>query len=118
MATIKKGVVKVGDTDYRWSILRQPAWTRDENQLHKLLGVGILVESLEPSRRELVLEFDIDRTRHEDMPHHQRFHIHDGRLVEAIESAMRQLDLSCSRHVSTFSVRCSRRSFRIHRISS
>ena len=88
MATVKKGMVKVGDTDYRWSILRHPTWTRDENQWHKLLGVAILVESLEPSCRELVLEFDIDPTRHGDMPQHQRFHIHDGRLVEAIESAM------------------------------
>ena len=88
MATVKKGIVKVGEIDFRWSVFRQPTWTRDENQLHRLLGVAILVESLEPSRRELVLEFDIDRTRHGDMPHHQRFHIPDSRLVEAIESAM------------------------------
>jgi hypothetical protein len=88
MATVKKGTVKVGDTDYRWSILRQPTWTRGRTQGHILLGVAILVESLEPSRRELVLEFDIDRTRHGDMPQHQRFHITDGRLVEAIKSAM------------------------------
>ena len=90
MATVKQkqGIVKVGETDFRWSLFRLPAWTRDENHLHKLLGVAILVESLEPSHRELVLEFDIDRTGHGDMPHHQRFHIHDGRLVQAIESAM------------------------------
>ena len=88
MATVKKGIVKVGDRDYRYSIFRQPTWTRDENQWHTLLGVAILVESLEPSRRELILQFDIDRTRHGDMPHHQRFHIHDGRLVEAIEGAI------------------------------
>jgi hypothetical protein len=88
MATVKKGIVNVGGTDYRWSVLRQPTWTREENQCHKLLGVAILVESLEPSRRELVLAFDIDQTRHGDMPHHQRFHLHDGRLVEAIETAM------------------------------
>src|SRR5260221_907076 len=88
MATVKKGIVRVGDKDYRWRILRQPTWTRDENQWHKLLGVAILVESPEPSRRELVLEFDIDRTRHGDMPHHQRFDIHDRRLVEAIGIAM------------------------------
>jgi hypothetical protein len=36
----------------------------------------------------MLLEFDIDRTRHGDMPQHQRFHIHDGRLIEAIKSAM------------------------------
>jgi hypothetical protein len=42
MATVKNGIVKVGDTEYRWSVFRQPAWVRDENQLHKLLGVAIL----------------------------------------------------------------------------
>lgn len=88
MATKKKGIVKVGETEFLWSVFRQPTWTRDENQSFRLLGVAILIESLEPSRRELVLEFDIDRTRHGDMPHHQRFHIHDGRLAEAIEGAM------------------------------
>jgi hypothetical protein len=88
MATVKNGIIKVGDTDYRWSILRQPTWTSGRTHGHTLLGVAILVESLEPSRRELVLEFEIDRTRHGDMPQHQRFHIHDGRLIEAIESAM------------------------------
>ena len=58
MATVKKGTVKVGETDFRWSLFRQPPWTRDENQLPRLLGVAILVESLEPSRRELILEFE------------------------------------------------------------
>jgi hypothetical protein len=89
MAAIKKGVVKVGEIDYRWSVFRQPTWTRGRDQEFILLGLAILVEPPEPSRRELLLEFEIDRTRHGDMPHHQRFHVPDGRLVEAIESAMR-----------------------------
>lgn len=55
---------------------------------YTLLGLAILVEHPQPSHRDLLLEFDIDRKRHGDMPQHQRFHIHDGRLVEAIESAM------------------------------
>ena len=88
MATVKQGIVKVGEMDFRWSVFRQPTWTRGRTHGPSLLGVAILVEPPEPSHRELLLEFDIDRTRHGDMPQHQRFHIHDGRLVEAIESAM------------------------------
>jgi len=88
MATVKKGIVKVGDTDYRWSVFRQPTWTRGRNQEHTLLGLAILVEPPEPSHRDLLLEFEIDPTRHGDMPQHQRFRIPDGRLIEAIESAM------------------------------
>jgi hypothetical protein len=89
MAAVKKGIVKVGKIDYRWSVFRQPTWTRGHDQEFTLLGLAVLVEPPEPSRRELLLEFDIDRTRHGDMPHHQRFHLPDGRLVEAIESAMK-----------------------------
>jgi hypothetical protein len=88
MAAVKKGIVKVGDTDYCWSVFRQPTFTRDENQRHKLLGLAILVESLVPSCRELILQFDIHPTAHRDMRKHQRFIVTDGRLVEAIESAM------------------------------
>jgi hypothetical protein len=86
---VKKGSVKVGDAEYRWSIFRQPTWTRGRDQEHTLLGLAILVQPQEPGHRELVLEFDIDRSRHGDMPHHQRFHIRDGKLAEAVEAAMR-----------------------------
>lgn len=88
MTAIKKGIVKVGEMAYRWSVLRQPTWTRGRDQEFTLLGLAILVEPPESSRRELVLEFGIDRTRHGDMPDHQRFHLPDGRLVEAVERAM------------------------------
>jgi len=87
MATVKRGIVKAGEIDFRWSVFRLPTWTRVQD-VPKLLGLAILVEHPEPSRRDLLLEFDIDRTRHGDMPQHQRFHIHDGRLIEAIESAI------------------------------
>lgn len=89
MATVKKGTVKVGETDFRWSIFRQPTWTRGRTQEgFTLLGLAILVEPPESSRRDLLLEFGIDRTRHGDMPQHQRFRIPDARLVKAIENAM------------------------------
>ena len=88
MAAITPGIIKVGGTDYRWSIFRQPTFTRDENQHHKLLGLAILVESLVPSRRELILQFDVHPTAHRDLRKHQRFLVTDGRLVEAIEGAM------------------------------
>ncbi len=89
MASVKKGIIRVGDVDYRWSIYRQPTWTTGRSPGYTLLGLAILVESLEASKRPLLLEFAIDRTRHGDMPQHQRFRIHDGRLIEAIEDAVR-----------------------------
>jgi hypothetical protein len=89
MATVKEGVVNVGDTDYRWSVFRQPTWTRGRSHdTPILLGLAILIEHPEPRRRELLLEFDIDPERHGDMPQHQRFRIPAGRLVQAIESAI------------------------------
>ncbi|HYG34308.1 MAG TPA: hypothetical protein VEC99_05965 [Clostridia bacterium] len=88
MASVKEGTVKVGDVDYRWSVYRQPRWTTGRTHGYTLLGLAILVEHPEPSHRELLLEFDIDRTRHGDMPQHQRFRIHDGRLIRAIQDAM------------------------------
>jgi hypothetical protein len=84
---MKKGTIKVGDADYRWSVYRQPTWTTGRSPGYTLLGLAILVEPLESSRRRLLLEFAIDRTRHGDMPQHQRFRIHDCRLTEAIQNA-------------------------------
>jgi hypothetical protein len=89
MATVKKGNVKVGEKDYRWRVLRHSTWTRGRDQEFTLLGLAILVEPTESSRRELLLQFDIDPTRHGDMPHHQRFHLPDGRLAEVIEGAIK-----------------------------
>jgi hypothetical protein len=89
MATIKEGVVKVGVVDYRWSIFRQPTWTRGRtHDTPTLLGLAILVEHPEPRHRDLLLEFEIDPERHGDMPQHQRFRIHINRLMDAIESAV------------------------------
>ena len=88
MAAIKKGSIRVGEMDFRWSVFRQPAWSRGAHDAYVLRGLAILVEPPEQSRRELVLEFEIDRSRHGDMPQHQRFRIPDGRLIEAVESAM------------------------------
>jgi hypothetical protein len=84
----KQGIVKVGEIDFRWSVFRQPTWTRGRNDLPILLGLAILVEPPERSRRELLLEFDIERSRHGDMPQHQRFRLPDGRLIAAIQDAL------------------------------
>jgi len=89
MAAVKKGIVKVGEIDFRWSVFRQPTWTRGRTQgVATLLGLAILVEHPEPSHRDLLLEFDIDRTRHGDMPQHQRFRLPNGRLIAAIQDAL------------------------------
>lgn len=88
MAQKNNGSVKVGNADYRWSIFRQPRWTTGRIHGYTLLGLAVLVEASEPSRRELLLEFEIERGRHGDMPQHQRFHLRDSRLIQAIEAAM------------------------------
>jgi hypothetical protein len=86
---VKKGIVKVGEIDFRWSVFRKPTWAtgRAHDRL-TLLGLAILIEHPEPSHRDLLLEFDIDRTRHGDMPQHQRFRLPDGRLIAAIQDAL------------------------------
>lgn len=89
MAAIKKGSIRIGEMDFRWMVFRQPAWSRGPHDAYVLRGLAILVEPPEQSRRELVLEFEIDRRQHGDMPQHQRFHIPDGRLIEAVENAIR-----------------------------
>ena len=89
MATVKQGIAKLADAEYRWSIFRLPTWTMGRNRGYTLLGLAVLVEPPESSRCELLLEFDIDRSRHGDMPQHQRFRLPDGRLIDAIESAMK-----------------------------
>jgi hypothetical protein len=88
MAAVKKGIVRVGEADYRWHVFRQPTWATGRHDQLSLLGLAILVEPPEPNRRELLLEFDIDQSRHGDMPQHQRFHLPDGRLIAAIEDAL------------------------------
>jgi len=88
MSGIKKGILKVGNVDCRWSVYRQPTWATRLHDSHSLVGLRILVEPLQPSRRRLILEFAIDRGRHGDMPQHQRFRINERRLGEAIESAI------------------------------
>ncbi len=88
MSTVKKGVIRVSGTDFRWSVFRQPTWTRDRAPGPVLLGLAILVEPPESSHRNLLLEFDIDRSRHGDMPQHQRFRLPDSRLITAIQGAL------------------------------
>src|SRR5215831_9975930 len=84
VAVVKTGTVQVHGNEYRWGVYRQPRWT----SARVLLGLTILVESMEPSHRKLILEFAIDPTRHGDMPQHQRFRVSARRLIEAIQEAM------------------------------
>ena len=93
MSNVKASVVRVGEAKFRWSVLHEQTWARDRHDLAVVVGLAILVEPPEPSRRELLLQFDVDRSRgkssrHRNMPERQRFRIHEGRLVEAIRSAM------------------------------
>jgi len=83
-----EGIIKVQGTDYRWSVHRQPTWATGQHEQYKLRGLAILVEPLQVSRRQLILEFSIDASRHGDLPQHQRFRIHPGRLAQGIEDAL------------------------------
>jgi hypothetical protein len=87
MAAVKRGIVKISKADYRWSVFRQPTWTTGRTHGYTLLGLAILVEPPEVGHRDLLLEFDIDRSRHGDMPQHQRFRLPEGRLIAAIKDA-------------------------------
>jgi hypothetical protein len=84
-ANMKTGILNVDGVEYRWQVYRQPRWT----SARSLLGMAILVEPPTQSRRELLLEFDIDPSRHGDMPQHQRFRVTDRRLIECIENAIK-----------------------------
>jgi hypothetical protein len=89
MGSVKNGTVRVGCDDYRCSVHRLPTWTSGRSSPgHELLGLAILVEPKQSSRRQLILEFGIDPTRHGNMPHHQRFIMPAGRLAEAIQAAI------------------------------
>jgi hypothetical protein len=81
---MKTGTVQIQGVEFRWSIFRQPRWTSTRT----LLGLAILVETIEPSHRQLILEFTIDRSRHGDMPQHQRFRVSNRRIIECIQNAM------------------------------
>jgi hypothetical protein len=81
---MKNGTVIVGKVEYEWSIHRPPRWTGGG----VLLGWAILVKPTEGSRRELILEFSLERTRQGEMPQQQRFQISNRRLVECITNAM------------------------------
>lgn len=85
---MKNGIINVRGDEYRWSIYRQPKWATGQFEQHQLRGLAILVESIRPSCRRLILEFSIDPSRHGDMPQHQRFRINDSRLIECVEQAM------------------------------
>jgi hypothetical protein len=80
----KTGTVQIEGVDYRWSVYRQPAITSTRG----LVGLTLLVETMESGRRSLILEFAIDPKRHGDMPHHQRFRVPNHRLIECIQNAM------------------------------
>ena len=82
---MKSGTVKVDGVEYRWSVYRQPSWSSGRGPV----GPAILIESVEPGRRGLLVEFTADPTRHRCMISHQRFRISNPRLVEYIESARR-----------------------------
>jgi hypothetical protein len=88
MASMKRGTVKVRGVNYGWSVYRQPTWTTSRAPGYTLLGLAVLVEPPQPRQRRLLLEFAIDPTRHGDMSQHQRFRIHNSRLIQAIEGAI------------------------------
>jgi len=80
----KKGLIQVGNSEFRWSVHRQPRWIADRG----FLGLAILIELPSESRRKLILEFDFDKSWHRAMPQHQRFRVPNKRLVQCVENAI------------------------------
>jgi len=83
-AKMKSGTVEVSGVNYQWNVYRQPRWTGDGT----LLGLAILVKPVKSSRRELVLEFTIDRSRPGDMAQHENAQISKRRIIECIQNAL------------------------------
>ena len=83
---LKSGNIQVEGVEYRWSVYCQPNWVSDRG----FVGMAILVEAIECSKRELLLEFAMDHpTGHRCMPSHVRFRISNRRLIECVQNAMR-----------------------------
>jgi hypothetical protein len=80
---MKNGTVQIEDVEYRWSIYRQPRWTGDGMPL----GLAILVQAVQASGRELILEFTVDRTRQGELPPLQKLRISNRRLINCIQKA-------------------------------
>jgi hypothetical protein len=53
-----------------------------------ILGLAILVESDHASSKPLILQFDVDPTRHRTMLQHQRARVPESRLAACIEKAL------------------------------
>jgi hypothetical protein len=83
---LKSGTIEVEGIEYRWSIYRQPMWVSERG----FVGMAILVETMESSTRELLLEFAMDHsTGHRCMTSHVRFRISNRRLIECVQNAIR-----------------------------
>jgi hypothetical protein len=77
--------IQVEGVKFRWSVYRQPSWSASRGAV----GLAILIETIEPSRRELLVEFTGEPGGHRCMISHQRFRVPNRRLVECIQSAIR-----------------------------
>jgi hypothetical protein len=82
---MKAGIVQVEGVEYRWSVYRQPSWSSSRGPV----GMALLIETMENSKRELLVEFSADPTRHKCMISHQRIQISNRRLIECIQNAIK-----------------------------
>jgi hypothetical protein len=85
--TVKANTILVDGIEFCWSVFREQCYANSGSGQGDCLGLAILVESKEPSRRSLLLQFDYVNG-HRNMPSHQRFKISDRRLVECIQNAL------------------------------
>ena len=81
----KSGTIQVDGVEYRWSVYRQPSWSSSRGAV----GLAILIEPMQASQRELLVEFTGDPGGHRCMISHQRFRIPNRRLIECVQSANR-----------------------------
>jgi hypothetical protein len=61
-------LVAVGDTIYRWSIHREPQWCTADGWK----GLALMVEAIDKSGRQLIIELPFQAKSHRSTPHRQR----------------------------------------------
>ncbi len=84
--SVKPKSIQVDEVEFYWSVFRQQGYANTRSG-YALLGLAILVESKEPNKRSLLLQFD-GVNGHRNMPNHQRFKLSDRRLTECIQNAL------------------------------
>jgi hypothetical protein len=83
---VKSETIEIDGIEFYWNISHEATWVTSGGV--RLLGMTILVQSKEPSKRNLVLQFDPEMRRRKSKAQDQRLKISDRGLIECIRQAM------------------------------